>query len=107
MKTIQVQNDWGIDHIDAVEQPAPQAGPGQIVVAMKAASLNYRDLLTVEGKGGAKLPLIPFSDGAGEVIAVGQGVSRVRIGDRVCPTFFQSWIDGPVSAAQGRVAASR
>ncbi len=98
MKTIEVQNDWGIDHLNMVEQPEPKPGPGQIVVAMKAASLNYRDLLTVEGKGGAKLPLIPFSDGAGDVIGVGDGVTRVRQGDRVCPIFFQSWIDGAVSA---------
>jgi len=98
MKTIEVQNDWGIDHLNMVEQPEAKPGPGQIVVAMRAASLNYRDLLTVEGKGGAKLPLIPFSDGAGEVIALGDGVTRVKKGDRVCPIFFQTWIDGPVSA---------
>lgn len=104
MKTIQVQGDWGIDHLTATEQPDPTPGHGQIVVAMKAASLNYRDLLTVEGKGGAKLPLVPFSDGAGEVVAVGPGVNRVKQGDRVCPIFFQSWIDGPVSGPK-RVAA--
>ena len=98
MKAIEAQGDWGIDHLATVEQPDPTPGPGQIVVAMKAASLNYRDLLTVEGKGGAKLPLIPFSDGAGEVIAVGSGVTRVKQGERVCPIFFQTWIDGPVDA---------
>jgi NADPH:quinone reductase-like Zn-dependent oxidoreductase len=78
----------------------PTAGPGQVAVRMKAASLNYRDLLTIQGKGGVtRLPLIPFSDGAGEVIAAGDGVTRVAVGDRVCPMFFQSWIDGKVSAA--------
>ena len=104
MKTIQVQDDWGIDHLKLIEQPEPKPGPGQIVVAMKAASLNYRDLLMVTGKGGAKLPVIPFSDGAGDVVAVGSGVTRVKAGDRVCPIFFQSWIDGPVAAPK-RVAA--
>jgi NADPH:quinone reductase-like Zn-dependent oxidoreductase len=104
MKAIEVQGDWGIDHLKAIEQPDPKPGPGQIVVAMKAASLNYRDLLMVTGKGGAKLPVIPFSDGAGDVIAVGSGVTRVSQGDRVCPIFFQSWIDGPVAAPK-RVAA--
>lgn len=100
MKAIEVQGDWGIDHLAVVEQPEPVPGPGQIVVAMKAASLNYRDLLTVTGRGGARLPMIPFSDGAGDVVTVGAGVTRVRQGDRVCPTFFQSWIDGPVTAAK-------
>jgi NADPH:quinone reductase-like Zn-dependent oxidoreductase len=72
---------------------------------MRAASLNYRDLLTVTGQGGAyKLPLIPFSDGAGEIAAVGQGVSRVAVGNRVCPMFFQSWFDGGPSASGRRLA---
>ncbi len=104
MKTIEVSGDWGIDHLKVVEQPEPKPGEGQIVVAMKAASLNYRDLLMVQGMGGAKLPVIPFSDGAGDVVAVGSGVTRVTPGDRVCPIFFQSWIDGPVAAPK-RVAA--
>jgi len=69
------------------------------VVAMKAASLNYRDLLTVLGVAGQfPLPLIPFSDGAGEVVDVGAGVARVQPGDKVCPLFFQSWLTGPVTA---------
>ena len=72
---------------------------------MRAASLNYRDLLTVQGKGGAyKLPLIPFSDGAGEVTAAGDGVTRVAVGDRVCPMFFPSWFDGGPSASNRRLA---
>jgi len=66
---------------------------------MKAASLNYRDLLTVKGVAGQfPLPLIPFSDGAGEVADVGAGVTRVQPGDKVCPLFFQSWLSGPVAA---------
>jgi NADPH:quinone reductase-like Zn-dependent oxidoreductase len=69
-------------------------------VRMRAASLNYRDLLTVQGKSGrgGGLPLIPFSDGAGEVVRVGDGVTRVTVGDRVCPMFFQTWIDGGPTA---------
>jgi NADPH:quinone reductase-like Zn-dependent oxidoreductase len=59
----------------------------------------------VQGKGGAyKLPFVPFSDGAGEVTAVGDGVTRVSIGDRVCPMFFQSWFDGRPSASNRRLA---
>lgn len=99
MRAWEVQDQWGIDHLKRVEKDAPSAGPGQIVVGMGAASLNYRDLLTVQGKGAvAEPPLIPFSDGAGEVMQVGEGVSRVATGDRVCPMFFQSWIDGGPTA---------
>lgn len=104
MKAYEVQNAWGIDSIVEVEREKPKAGPGQVVVAIKAASLNYRDLLTVEGKGGAKLPLIPFSDGAGDIVETGEGVTRVKTGERVCPIFFPGWIDGGPSA-YGRMKA--
>lgn len=105
MKVWQVAREWSIDGMELVDRPEPEPGPGQIVVRMRAASLNYRDLLTVQGQGGAyKLPLIPFSDGAGEIAAVGQGVSRVAVGDRVCPMFFQSWFDGEPSASGRRLA---
>ena len=105
MKIWQVAREWSIDAMEVVEQPEPRPGPGQILVRMRAASLNYRDLLTVQGKGGSyRLPFIPFSDGAGEVVALGEGVARVAVGDRVCPMFFQSWFDGGPSAANRRLA---
>ncbi len=105
MKVWQVTREWSIDAMELVERPDPETGAGQIAVRMRAASLNYRDLLTVQGKGGAyKLPFVPFSDGAGEVTAVGDGVTRVSIGDRVCPMFFQSWFDGRPSASNRRLA---
>ncbi|HXC54644.1 MAG TPA: NAD(P)-dependent alcohol dehydrogenase [Rhizomicrobium sp.] len=100
MKVWEIQNAYGIDNLAEADKPEPKPGAGEIVVAMKAASLNYRDLLTVIGYGGGyPLPLIPFSDGAGVVEAVGAGVTRVAAGDRVCPLFFQSWLAGPVTAA--------
>jgi NADPH:quinone reductase-like Zn-dependent oxidoreductase len=105
LKVWQVSREWSIDAMELVEQSEPTPGPGQIAVRMRAASLNYRDLLTVEGKGGSyRLPLIPFSDGAGEIAAVGEGVTRVAVGDRVCPMFFQSWFDGRASASSRRLA---
>lgn len=105
MKAWQVARDWSIEGMDLVDLPDPTPGPGQVAVRMRAASLNYRDLLIVQGKGGvSRLPLIPFSDGAGEVVAVGDGVTRVAVSDRVSPMFFQSWIDGKVSAASRRYA---
>ncbi|MGE0660476.1 MAG: NAD(P)-dependent alcohol dehydrogenase [Reyranellaceae bacterium] len=104
MKAYEIEKDWGIDNLVEVERAKPKAGPGQVVVAIKACSLNYRDLLTVLGKGGAKLPLIPFSDGAGDIVETGEGVTRVKKGDRVCPIFFPGWLDGGPSA-YGRMQA--
>ena len=62
MKACEVQNAWSVDSLVEVERDKPKAGPGQVVVAIKAASLNYRDLLTVEGKGGAKVVVTSSSD---------------------------------------------
>jgi NADPH:quinone reductase-like Zn-dependent oxidoreductase len=105
LRVWQIAREWSIEGMELVERPDPEPGPGQVTVRMRAASLNYRDLLTVQGKGGAyKLPLIPFSDGAGEIVAVGEGVTRVAVGDRVCPMFFQSWFDGGPSASNRRLA---
>lgn len=82
-----------------VDRPAPSAGPGQVVVRLRAASLNYRDLMFIEGRYPPglkmKLPIVPGSDGAGEVVEVGPGVERLRPGDRVVGAFFQNWLDGP------------
>lgn len=99
MKVWEIQNAYGIENLRVADRAEPTPGPGQTVVDMRSASLNYRDLLTVIGYGGGyPLPLIPFSDGAGEVAAVGAGVTRVSVGDKVCPLFFQSWLSGPVTA---------
>lgn len=105
MKIWQVAQEWSIGGMRLNETEQPIAGVGQVVVRMQAASLNYRDLLTVKGKGGKfDLPLIPFSDGAGEIVALGEGVSRVSIGDRVCPMFFPGWLDGRPTASNRRLA---
>jgi len=75
---------------------------------MRAASLNYRDLLVASGaytRGGPpKRPLVPLSDGAGEITEVGEGVTRLRSGDRVAGAFFQKWVDGPFDAGKGASA---
>jgi NADPH:quinone reductase-like Zn-dependent oxidoreductase len=98
MKVFQIQDDWSMDHLRIATRPDPRPGPGEVLLRMKAASLNYRDLLVpLRGYGAhtGTLPLIPLSDGVGEVIEAGTGVARVRVGDRVCPCFRQGWIDGP------------
>ncbi|MCB0212148.1 MAG: NAD(P)-dependent alcohol dehydrogenase [Anaerolineae bacterium] len=97
MKVIQIQDNWSIDNLTLTERPKPEPGPGQVLLRMKAASLNYRDLVVPRrgyGRLTGELPLIPISDGVGEVVAVGEGVSRVQVGDRVCPIMIQSWISG-------------
>ncbi len=97
MKVFQIQDDWGMHHLRLATRPDPRPGPGQVLLKMKAASLNYRDLFVLERGYGAHtgtLPLIPLSDGAGEVIEAGAGVTRVKVGERVCPCFNQGWIAG-------------
>jgi NADPH:quinone reductase-like Zn-dependent oxidoreductase len=99
MKAFQIVGSFGLDNVRPVELPEPQPGPGQALVRMRAASLNYRDLVVVKGGYGPrqKLPLIPLSDGAGEVAAVGAGVSRVKTGDRVVGCFAPAWLEGPIT----------
>ena len=99
MKTYEIQSDAGIDSLTLVERPEPKPGWGQVLIRVRATSLNYRDLIVVQGGYGnkEKLPLIPMSDGAGEVVAVGEGVTRVKVGDRVAGTFFQDWIAGALT----------
>lgn len=88
---------FGIDSLEFVERPTPQPGRGEVLIKIHAASLNYRDLMMVKGlyNPKLKLPRIPGSDGAGEVAAVGEGVTACKPGDRVCGIFMQNWLDGP------------
>ena len=98
MKVFQLQDNWSIDNLTLTERPKPEPGPGQVLLQMKAASLNFRDLLVPKRGYGSltgTLPLIPISDGVGEVVATGEGVRRFAVGDRVCPVMIQSWISGP------------
>lgn len=104
MRVWELKDGFGIDNLRMVDHPAPEPGPGQIVVAMRAASINYRDLSTVKGAMPIPLPFTPFSDGAGEVVAIGDAVSRFQLGDRVCPLFYQSWQSGPVTRSNRRGA---
>jgi NADPH:quinone reductase-like Zn-dependent oxidoreductase len=96
MRVFEIRDAFGLDRLVAAERPTPEPGPGQVLLEMKAASLNYRDVLTVAGKYNPRqpLPLIPCSDGVGVVAAVGDGVSRVRAGDRVATLFSQKWWGG-------------
>jgi NADPH:quinone reductase-like Zn-dependent oxidoreductase len=97
---------FGIDQLEPVELPMLQVAPGTVLIRVHAVSLNYRDLMMVRGIYNPKmaLPRIPCSDGAGEVVAVGDGVNRVKVGDRVCGIFMQRWLDGPLTAERSKVA---
>jgi NADPH:quinone reductase-like Zn-dependent oxidoreductase len=99
MKAFQIVGSFGLENLKLVELPDPQPGPGQVLVRMRAASLNYRDLVVIKGGYGPRqtLPRIPLSDGAGEVAAVGTGVRRVKVGDRVVGCFSPAWVEGPVT----------
>lgn len=88
----------------ALEDREPaELGPGRVRVRVRATSLNYRDLIGLRNKAGRDVEgVVPLSDGAGEVVEVGEGVSGVRAGDRVAGCFFQGWVDGPFDLAYHR-----
>ena len=97
MRAVVVKESFGVENLASVtREDAPEPGPGQVVLAMRAATLNYRDLMMVRGHYNPRqpLPLVPCSDGVGVVEAVGEGVTRVAVGDRVCPIFAQGWLGG-------------
>jgi NADPH:quinone reductase-like Zn-dependent oxidoreductase len=100
VRVFQIENDWGMDNLRLSSRPDPRPGPGQVLLRMRAASLNYRDLVVpMRGYGQytGTLPLIPVSDGVGQVVEVGAGVTRVKVGERACPMFNQHWISGEPS----------
>ena len=104
MRALNVAAPWGLDAIQVVDRPDPAPGAGEVLVRMRAVSLNYRDLLMVNGMYGRASAssgdvITPFSDGCGVVEAVGAGVTRVKTGDRVATLFFQNWISGPPTLA--------
>ncbi len=105
MQAYQV-SEFGIEQLQQVERPMPIVAPGSVLIRVHAVSLNYRDLLMVKGVYNPKLaePRVPCSDGAGEIVAVGEGVTRVKVGERVCGIFMQRWIDGPLSAEKSKAA---
>jgi NADPH:quinone reductase-like Zn-dependent oxidoreductase len=101
VRCYQIQKSFGLDALTLVERADPSPGPGQVRLRVKAASLNYRDLLMVQGAYSKQtLPLVPLSDGVGEVAACGEGVSRVKAGDRVAGIFAQRWLSGPPTKAR-------
>ncbi len=100
MRVVRVTPHDGIDGLHIAQTPVPRPGPGEVLVRMKAASLNYRDLAVATGRyarATIKPGLIPLSDGAGEVAECGPGVTRVAVDDRVAGQIVQSWVDGDLT----------
>jgi NADPH:quinone reductase-like Zn-dependent oxidoreductase len=89
-----------LEGLRLIERPDPVPGPHDVVLRMRAATLNFRDLAIVRGNYhvGVVPPLVPVSDGAGEVVQVGAAVTRFRLGDLVCPIYLPTWLDGPIDA---------
>jgi NADPH:quinone reductase-like Zn-dependent oxidoreductase len=97
--------ETGEPRLRLVELPERKAGPGQIVVRIRATSLNYRDIMVLTGRyGEMRLPIIPLSDGAGDIVAIGEGVTRWKPGDRVAGLFFQGWHTGSFQREMGHTA---
>jgi len=106
MKAVELQSAFGVENVKLVDRPEPTAGPGQVLVRMRAFSLNYRDLLIIKGQYNPKLKLslTILSDGVGEVAASGDGVTRYKTGDRVAGAFLQNWIAGQLTDARAKTA---
>jgi NADPH:quinone reductase-like Zn-dependent oxidoreductase len=103
MKAYEIQQ-FGVENLALVERETPRPQANEVVVKFHASSVNYRDLMMVQGAYNPKLklPLVPFSDGAGEVVETGENVTKWQAGDRVCPTFMQGWTDGPIEFKKAR-----
>src|SRR5688572_10369367 len=103
IRQYQLERDGKTFRLALKSVPRPTLASGQVLVRVRAASLNQRDLLVMRGQYGAggagdMNGHVPLSDGAGEVLAVGAGARRFKVGDRVAGTFFMRWIDGPRTA---------
>jgi NADPH:quinone reductase-like Zn-dependent oxidoreductase len=95
MRAIQL-SAFGLDHLDEVTLPDPHPGPNEVLVRMEAASLNYHDVMLVDGRlyRGVSLPIVPVSDGAGTVMEIGESVTRFKPGDHVTTFYKSRWIAG-------------
>lgn len=97
MRVFEIKDGWSFDNLQQGTREVPKPGKGEVLIKMRMASLNARDLIVPErgyGRATGELPLIPVSDGVGVVAETGAGVTRVQEGDRVCPTYFQNWTSG-------------
>jgi len=101
MRAYEIRSPDGIDALALAERDVPEPGPGEVRMRVRASAINYRDLATIEDPEprGIRYPTVPNSDAAGEVVAVGEGVTSLAPGDRVASCFFQRWTDGAITPA--------
>ncbi|SER42641.1 NADPH:quinone reductase [Faunimonas pinastri] len=107
MKLYRIPTAAGIDSLTLAEAETPRPKRGQVLIRVRATSLNYRDLMVVKGqygRGGVPENIVPLSDGAGEVVEIGEDVERVKAGDRVAGIFMQNWLAGPPTSAHAASA---
>ena len=98
-----------LDGLKLIDLPDPQPAANQVLIRVRAASLNFRDTLVANGAyfgGPMKSDLVPLSDGAGEVVSVGPAVKRFKPGDKVAGTFFQTWYDGAMQYSRPAMGGS-
>ena len=105
MKTFEYRK-FGLENLILTDRSEPRASAHEVVVKFHAASLNYRDVMFFKGiyRPDAKFPAVPLSDGAGEVVEIGENVTRWKVGDRVCPIFMQGWLGGAPTREKARTA---
>ena len=98
MRAYRIDSFGSVDGVVPASLDDPQPGTREILIRVRATSLNYRDLMVLKGggRGPTRLGVVPLSDGAGEVVGLGAGVSRFAIGDRVIPCFHPRWFGGPI-----------
>jgi NADPH:quinone reductase-like Zn-dependent oxidoreductase len=106
VKAYKYRAGGSMDDLQLVEIDTPRPGRGQVLVRMRAASLNFRDLLVVSGRypRAHQATIVPLSDGAGEIAELGDGVTELTVGDRVLPIFFQSWLRGEMTSGDATSA---
>lgn len=106
MKVYEIRDGFGLDALRQVERADPKPGSGEVLLRVRACSLNYRDLLVVKGVYNPRmnLPRIPCSDGVGEVVEVGANVTRVKVGMRVAGLFMPGWLEGELNDAKSKTA---
>jgi NADPH:quinone reductase-like Zn-dependent oxidoreductase len=102
MKLVRLHTPGGLENLKLVEEDHPHPKPGEMLVRIRACSLNFRDLFVVQGKVPFVDGRVPLSDGAGEVIAVGDDVDEFRVGDAVVSTFYPYWLGGEMTPATRR-----
>jgi NADPH:quinone reductase-like Zn-dependent oxidoreductase len=97
VRVFQVEDSWSMENARISSRPDPVPGPGEVRIKMTASALNYRDLIVPQRGYGSRMntfPLIMLSDGVGILDSLGEGVKHLKVGDRVCPLFFQNWGGG-------------